>query len=809
MSNLYSTPAHSSGNIPGYGPPVSQAPNAIGSATPLFWYEIDSIFSDAGVTPAKLGGPVQQFTDKSGNGNHATQLTAASQGSYVGGNATTTTYNATFGASGSATTPFSVRQEVQGNSFHALARIKPVSADITTANALLIGAWDSGSTADQQHWNWIFQLAGGSLQVVLYGYTAGSTTSPNFTVMTSSAMPPLIAGQWLTVEAEVRPTVGSVTFYATADGGKRTQVGSVITGTGRTVYASTTANAAIMLAQDHSAGEQFNGSMSNAQFDIEGATIVAPYMTATGIADATGSTWTATSTVVFATDGTTANVKPTPPAVRLPGSANYTVPVTGRLGGVVMIYRQNTMLATATAANADQVLFGQDGAQGASYGALTIAGSLLPQGVPVTKAQAYRRGIARGVLDTLDYGVISATQPVYGEWCNDAFTDNGSVLQTYKDGNACGQPAFYAGRNINVATGNHVLGAGFFNHAITNNAHMDLIACVGYTATPSAYDLANIAIYYSTKYPAQLFRPTGPLLWIGFQGNDQNGQQNEALTAMRSNDGGLTFDYVPTHYLSKTDYSVRDVGHIIWNGRHLAAHTNQAASPETYFPLLETVDEFTYKMIKEVDCSAALTGNNNCIWAPFLVVDNENLLHAFFVSIHYDPTISNGVIYETHPTEGDPTGNWSTPVAVTGSNFPAGMIDPAVVIGNGTAAGQNGIAVGTNYLVFKDDNAHTLSYATSTTGFVSGYSVTATGLFGALPAEGAKPYQLPNGSWIMFVDADISNHYYNIVTASTFIGLFSATPVRVQVPALMQHGTGLIVAQGASIGTLAIGVSAV
>ena len=62
-------------------------PGGVGDAsTNKIWLTAnDSAYSDAGTTPSTNGGSIQEWHDRSGNGNDATQTTAGSQPTLVTG----------------------------------------------------------------------------------------------------------------------------------------------------------------------------------------------------------------------------------------------------------------------------------------------------------------------------------------------------------------------------------------------------------------------------------------------------------------------------------------------------------------------------------------------------------------------------------------------------------------------------------------------------------------------------------------------------------------------------------------------------
>ena len=190
---------------------------------------------------------------------------------------TTGQHAVTFNSHGVVSTPLAANQHPGKETIKVMAIIAPTAADLTD-NAQIIGMWGNSETEE-----WQFKLDAGHLSFL---YTDGKQTS---TVKTS-APAGLVADTFVTLEADVDPAAGTVTFWKTPVDGTRTQVGETLSTTPRTIVARSAAR--VRMGQDSTGANAFHGSISAASITINGTVVLDPVVTATTITDRTGAVWT-------------------------------------------------------------------------------------------------------------------------------------------------------------------------------------------------------------------------------------------------------------------------------------------------------------------------------------------------------------------------------------------------------------------------------------------------------------------------------------------------------------------------------------
>lgn len=177
-----------------------------------------------------------------------------------------------------------------------------------------------------------------------------------------------------------------------------------------------------------------------------------------------------------------------------------------------------------------------------------------------------------------------------------------------------------------------------------------------------------------------------------------------------------------------------------YNGQYWLVHDHGGAT-QTDFAVVSSPDLENWTQVATVSCTG-LAGVQQ-VWAPEWFVDADGSVHVV-VALN---TTTNGVtgfgLYELHPTNTAMTA-WSAPTAITGTNFPATMIDPFLMLN----------PAGGYMLWYKNQvsNTGTIEYATSTS-LTSGYTVQKSGDWAGwgTSKEGPCPVYMGGTHWRVYM----------------------------------------------------------
>ena len=189
----------------------------------------------------------------------------------------------TFNSHGVATTPLAENQHPGSSPIKVMATLAPTAEDLT-GGAQIIGMWGNDATNE-----WQFMLDGGYL---VFSYAGGGQVSSVKTVAPAG----LTANEFVTVEADVDPSTGKVSFWKTPVGGTRVQLGDILSTTPRKIQALPAAR--VRMGQDSTGDNEFHGSISAASVTIDEKRVLNPAATASGITDDTGAVWSEYGTTV-------------------------------------------------------------------------------------------------------------------------------------------------------------------------------------------------------------------------------------------------------------------------------------------------------------------------------------------------------------------------------------------------------------------------------------------------------------------------------------------------------------------------------
>jgi sucrose-6-phosphate hydrolase SacC (GH32 family) len=205
--------------------------------------------------------------------------------------------------------------------------------------------------------------------------------------------------------------------------------------------------------------------------------------------------------------------------------------------------------------------------------------------------------------------------------------------------------------------------------------------------------------------------------------------------------------------------TLRDPAILHWDSKWwIAATAGGGLNATAYWYLYSSSDLVTWSTTIQVSTNGVSPA---ATWAPHWFVDNDGSVH-IFVGLKVGGYFQ---VYEMHPTDRAMT-TWSTPVAVSGTDWPTNAIDPCVV------------RVGDTYYMFvKDDGTGYICLASSTS-LTSGWTVTKTGdwagwysgLSGSI--EGPTIIQMDNGTWRLYFTNNsglsANNVYYSETTDPAF-----------------------------------------
>jgi len=241
-------------------------------------------------------------------------------------------------------------------------------------------------------------------------------------------------------------------------------------------------------------------------------------------------------------------------------------------------------------------------------------------------------------------------------------------------------------------------------------------------------------------------------------------ETDESLHILTS-DTGLDWTDINVNYSD----TVRDPSLLYYGGKWWIAHTHNGA-PTDVIPVLSSEDLEIWTSVVELDTSAM--GGTGVAWAPEWYVD-DTTVHLFITC----GAVGSHKIYETHPTNAGWT-TWSNLVEVTGTGFPADMIDAFVVkISN------------LYYLWYKDDGTDCICYATSTA-LTSGYTEVEDGDWAGFGTgnEGQCLTQIDADTWRIYYNATLTNGVFYSESSDNFVTW--TTPASITTLPL-SHGTVL------------------
>ena len=178
------------------------------------------------------------------------------------------------------------------------------------------------------------------------------------------------------------------------------------------------------------------------------------------------------------------------------------------------------------------------------------------------------------------------------------------------------------------------------------------------------------------------------------------------------------------------------------DGKYYICYTNNNISPQNFtgtrFGVASSPDLAAWTHICWVDFGGA-----SYVWAPEWFIDDDGSVHVF-VAVDFS-------IREIHPTNSSFTA-WSSPVTITGTDFPVYMIDPYMVkLG------------GTYYLWYKNEvsGQKYIEYASSSS-LTNGYTVIKSGDWaGWGQKEGECLVRLDDQIWRIYFNDIIGATYYS------------------------------------------------
>jgi hypothetical protein len=221
----------------------------------------------------------------------------------------------------------------------------------------------------------------------------------------------------------------------------------------------------------------------------------------------------------------------------------------------------------------------------------------------------------------------------------------------------------------------------------------------------------------------------------------------EKLYLWQSNDGidWKLLNGGPSY--SAPEYVIRDPSifkHT--DGKYYICYTNNNISPQNFtgtrFGVASSPDLVVWTHVCWVDF-----GSVSYVWAPEWFIDTDGSVH-IFVAVDY-------IIKEVHPTNSTFTA-WSSPVTITGTNFPQKMIDPFIIYRDGTY-----------YLWYVNDHGvagadSTIEYASSSS-LTSGYTVIESGDWAGWghPREGESLVHLGGSNWRIYLQTQLGAMYWS------------------------------------------------
>lgn len=235
------------------------------------------------------------------------------------------------------------------------------------------------------------------------------------------------------------------------------------------------------------------------------------------------------------------------------------------------------------------------------------------------------------------------------------------------------------------------------------------------------------------------------------------GTQVESLVITQTADI-QTYQIAPSRYLQPAGHCVRDPSmeyDTFSTPSFWIAHTSACNATPTSksFDIASATKDgsgnliFTY--VASVDCSAITGPTAGACWCPRFVhnpdgstwLDASNIPHIIVAATATESTDNGFQFYETHPTNAART-TWSALVLVTGTSFPANVIDGQAINTGGT----------TNFnLYLKNETTKNVSIWATTTGLTSGYISSIPNIL--TNVEGPVPVQYTGGNnWTITVD---------------------------------------------------------
>jgi hypothetical protein len=436
-------------------------------------------------------------------------------------------------------------------------------------------------------------------------------------------------------------------------------------------------------------------------------------------------------------------------------------------------------LISGDATNATLTQFG--------YTATATTGLILSNDVYSDRWRSYiRTGTNDSGTNYITYSWSGISQAQMGIWDIFGIVNNQTSIQTYKGSHAAGNPAMKPpSLTLSTLNGNGLIGASWFSHVPGAYLIGNIAEILVYNKVLTDGQKMQVVSYLQNKYG--LVEPDSKI-YFGFQGYNESGSTyapNENMFFMTSSDG-INFDYRPSHLIQYSDssnlHAVRNSSILRYNGNHWAAIPsitigNGIDNPGNVIDIFVSTDNCrNFNWVQTISTGATF------IVGAHWFTDTGRDIHLI---VTQGP--GNGFQpYEIHPTTpGLLDGPWSTLTQITGSNFPASILDCSIIKSNSTY-----------YLYYSNQNTESgfIDVATSAN-LTNSYVVTANGNWAGWggnfespcivplgPTSGSGTY--PQKQFQIFLDSR-GTGIYTSYTNNGILGSWT-TPVPVNTPTTIQ-----------------------
>lgn len=397
----------------------------------------------------------------------------------------------------------------------------------------------------------------------------------------------------------------------------------------------------------------------------------------------------------------------------LNGSSQYfTIPYTGELKTLVVIAR------TTSAATAQTVV-----------GALSHdAGSFDGFELGLTSSGAYQ--FARGYVgDSTPKLVATGRTVTVNAWFLQAGQVDGDEITVRANGGLAGVGSASGAQQTIAAT---IIGAGYTSGVLTRFFSGDIRLVLGYDRALSDEEIAQLERDIADA-DAAVSVDAKQYIFATFRGQDtlNASSADNRLYLMESADA-TTWRALNNNPVYDVGNAIRDPSIIRANGYWWVAYTF-------------TNDRFGLARSKHLGLwenrgPVVIAQGAGATWAPEWFRDDDGSLHLL---VAVSPVgIGPFVPYELHPLDADMS-SWSTPVQITGTGFPANMMDLCLVQKDGT------------YYLWHGEypSGQVVTYATSSQPF-SGYTQITSGDWAGWGGSAEAPtlVELAPGHWRIWFD---------------------------------------------------------